>query len=82
MKEMDESVDVELRPRFPLFGGWKTRYFLGYNVPSYEYLFNKGKIYFISDLDFYSFFAFHFLNLAYPDMPKLLNHSSEIFVKT
>jgi len=45
MKEMDESVDVELRPRFPLFGGWKTRYFLGYNVPSYEYLFNKGDAY-------------------------------------
>jgi len=45
MKEMDESVDVELRPRFPLFGGWKTRYFLGYNVPSYEYLFNKGDSY-------------------------------------
>jgi len=42
MKELDESVDVELRPRFPLFGGWKTRYCLGYNVPSYEYLFTKG----------------------------------------
>lgn len=45
MKELDESVDVELRPRFPLFGGWKTLYFLGYNVPSYEYLFNKGDQY-------------------------------------
>ncbi|XP_005100561.1 dolichyl-diphosphooligosaccharide--protein glycosyltransferase subunit 1 [Aplysia californica] len=45
MKELDESVDVELRPRFPLFGGWKTRYFLGYNVPSYEYLFFKGDQY-------------------------------------
>jgi len=42
MKELDESVDVELRPRFPLFGGWKTKYFLGYNVPSYEYLYSKG----------------------------------------
>ncbi|GFO07410.1 dolichyl-diphosphooligosaccharide--protein glycosyltransferase subunit 1 [Plakobranchus ocellatus] len=41
MREMDESVEVELRPRFPLFGGWKTRYYLGYNVPSYEYLFSK-----------------------------------------
>ena len=45
MKEMDESVDVELRPRFPLFGGWKTKYFLGYNVPSYEYLYSKGMLY-------------------------------------
>jgi len=42
MRELDESVDVELRPRFPLFGGWKTRYCIGYNVPSYEYLFTKG----------------------------------------
>ncbi|XP_055883590.1 dolichyl-diphosphooligosaccharide--protein glycosyltransferase subunit 1-like isoform X1 [Biomphalaria glabrata] len=45
MRELDESVDVELRPRFPLFGGWKTRYFLGYNVPSYEYLYYKGDHY-------------------------------------
>jgi hypothetical protein len=34
----------DLRPRFPLFGGWKTHYLVGYNVPSYEYLFYKGKL--------------------------------------
>lgn len=45
MRELDDGVDIELRPRFPLFGGWKTRYFLGYNVPSYEYLYNKGDNY-------------------------------------
>ncbi|KAL8559205.1 hypothetical protein ACOMHN_048452 [Nucella lapillus] len=45
MRELDDAVDLELRPRFPLFGGWKTRYFLGYNVPSYEYLYNKGDNY-------------------------------------
>ena len=28
--------------RFPLFGGWQTRYYFGYNVPSYEYLFHSG----------------------------------------
>lgn len=39
---MEDSVELELRPRFPLFGGWKTKYYIGYNVPSYEYLFNKG----------------------------------------
>ncbi|XP_011691125.1 PREDICTED: dolichyl-diphosphooligosaccharide--protein glycosyltransferase subunit 1 [Wasmannia auropunctata] len=37
-----DSVELNLRPRFPLFGGWKTRYTIGYNVPSYEYLFNSG----------------------------------------
>lgn len=45
LRELDDSVDIELRPRFPLFGGWKTHYVLGYNVPSYEYLYNKGDDY-------------------------------------
>jgi len=42
MKVMDDAVELDLRPRFPLFGGWKTHYTIGYNVPSYEYLFFKG----------------------------------------
>ncbi|CAJ0600819.1 unnamed protein product [Cylicocyclus nassatus] len=40
-----DSVDVELKPRFPLFGGWRTSYVIGYNVPSFEYLYNKGNNY-------------------------------------
>nr|CAD7425138.1 unnamed protein product [Timema monikensis] len=42
MKVMSDSVELDLRPRFPLFGGWKTHYVIGYNVPSYEYLYNAG----------------------------------------
>lgn len=42
MLTQDDSVEVELRPRFPLFGGWQTRYYLGYNLPAYQYLYNKG----------------------------------------
>jgi oligosaccharyltransferase complex subunit alpha (ribophorin I) len=42
MRVMDDAVEVELRPRFPLFGGWKTKYKLGYDVPSYEYLYVDG----------------------------------------
>jgi len=42
MLSQDDSVEVELRPRFPLFGGWQTRYYLGYNLPAYQYLYNKG----------------------------------------
>jgi len=42
MKVKDDYVELDLRPRFPLFGGWKTHYVLGYNVPSYEYLYNTG----------------------------------------
>lgn len=44
LHETDDGVELELRPRFPLFGGWKTNYYIGYNVPSYQYLFNKGKV--------------------------------------
>lgn len=40
-----DSVELNLRPRFPLFGGWKTRYTIGYNVPSYEYLYHSGDEY-------------------------------------
>jgi len=42
MRVLVDAVELELRPRFPLFGGWKTHYFIGYNVPSYEYLYTKG----------------------------------------
>ena len=45
MLSQHDSVEVELRPRFPLFGGWQTRYYLGYNVPAYQYLYNKGDKY-------------------------------------
>ena len=42
LRTLEDSVELDLRPRFPLFGGWKTHYFIGYNVPSYEYLYVKG----------------------------------------
>lgn len=42
MRELDDAVEVELRPRFPLFGGWKTHYVIGYSVPSYQYLWTDG----------------------------------------
>lgn len=40
-----DSVELDIRPRFPLFGGWKTHYTIGYNVPTYEYLYNSGEDY-------------------------------------
>lgn len=45
MKVKKDSVEVDLRPRYPLFGGWRTHYTLGYNVPSYEYLYHSGNEY-------------------------------------
>lgn len=45
LREAEDYVELELRPRFPLFGGWQTRYYIGYNVPSYEYLYHSGSRY-------------------------------------
>jgi oligosaccharyltransferase complex subunit alpha (ribophorin I) len=42
LRSLDEAVELDIRPRFPLFGGWKTHYVIGYNVPSYEYLYQDG----------------------------------------
>ncbi|XP_023945584.2 dolichyl-diphosphooligosaccharide--protein glycosyltransferase subunit 1 [Bicyclus anynana] len=45
MKVKKDSVELDLRPRYPLFGGWRSHYTLGYNVPSYEYLYYSGNEY-------------------------------------
>ncbi|TMS38041.1 hypothetical protein L596_004854 [Steinernema carpocapsae] len=43
VRQLTNSVEVELRPRFPLFGGWKTNYVLGYNVPTSDFLASSGE---------------------------------------
>lgn len=42
VKPKKDYIELELRPRFPLFGGWQSSYILGYSVPSYPYLFRKS----------------------------------------
>ncbi|CDW56914.1 dolichyl diphosphooligosaccharide protein [Trichuris trichiura] len=42
MRQLSDAVQLLIQPRFPLFGGWKTAYTVGYNVPSYEYLYHSG----------------------------------------
>jgi oligosaccharyltransferase complex subunit alpha (ribophorin I) len=34
--EHPEKTVLELIPRFPLLGGWKTQFYMGYNIPLYE----------------------------------------------
>lgn len=34
-----QAVTVDVKPRFPLFGGWKTQYILGYTLPAANNLF-------------------------------------------
>ena len=43
MRVLPDEVELELRPRFPLFGGWRTHYVIGYTVPVYEYLYRSGE---------------------------------------
>jgi len=40
-----DRLEVDLQPRFPLFGGWRTNYVLGYNVPTAEFLSSSGSEY-------------------------------------
>lgn len=35
----DENVILQLAPRFPLFGGWRFGYYMGYNLPLSSYVF-------------------------------------------
>lgn len=42
VRQRKDWIELELRPRFPLFGGWKSSYTLGYSVPSYQYLFKTS----------------------------------------
>lgn len=45
LNHMEDASELEIRPRFPLFGGWKTRYYIGYNLPSYELLSHSSNNY-------------------------------------
>lgn len=40
---LDDSVEMEVGLASRFFGGWKTHYIVGYNLPSYEYLYNLGQ---------------------------------------
>lgn len=45
VRSYENRVEVEMRPRFPLLGGWRTNYILGYNVPSREFLYSSSSNY-------------------------------------
>jgi len=45
------GLTLDLVPRFPLFGGWKFGFYMGYNLPSEYYLFNdqqNSKVYILN----------------------------------
>lgn len=34
VREQDDRLHMELSPRFPILGGWRTEFFIGYNLPT------------------------------------------------
>jgi len=44
IREDDNNIIMQVLPRFPLFGGWKTDFYMGYNVPAWQYLSKENGI--------------------------------------
>lgn len=38
----EEGVVLDIQPRYPLFGGWKIGFYLGYNLPTKDVLFSDA----------------------------------------
>lgn len=34
MRMVDGEIELELQPRFPMFGGWKSQFYIGYTMPT------------------------------------------------
>ncbi|RVX15786.1 Dolichyl-diphosphooligosaccharide--protein glycosyltransferase subunit 1A [Vitis vinifera] len=35
-------TELEIEPRYPMFGGWRTSFFIGYGLPLQDFLFESG----------------------------------------
>jgi len=42
-----DVLEMGIEPRFPLFGGWKTEFYLGYNVPVQNLVTHMGNKFFL-----------------------------------
>jgi oligosaccharyltransferase complex subunit alpha (ribophorin I) len=40
-----KNIEVDFLPRFPLFGGWRIRFTIGYNLPTHPFLRSSGDKY-------------------------------------
>ncbi len=43
-----EEVKLDLYPRFPIMGGWKSNYNIGYNLPSKFHISTQGENYMVN----------------------------------
>ncbi|DAZ95504.1 TPA: hypothetical protein N0F65_001843, partial [Lagenidium giganteum] len=42
LRETETRQELEFKPRFPIFGGWKTQWYFGYSVPTHSVLTRSG----------------------------------------
>lgn len=42
LRETSTRQELAFQPRFPIFGGWKTQWYLGYSVPTHSVLSRSG----------------------------------------
>uniref|UniRef100_A0A7S3LZI6 Dolichyl-diphosphooligosaccharide--protein glycosyltransferase subunit 1 n=1 Tax=Spumella elongata TaxID=89044 RepID=A0A7S3LZI6_9STRA len=52
----DGELELELESRFPIFGGWKTQFYLGYSVPTENWITTDGADRYNLKLDFFTAF--------------------------
>jgi len=38
VRDGDSAVEMEIETRFPMFGGWKTQWYQGYNLPASKFI--------------------------------------------
>jgi len=34
LRQVEGEIELEVQPRFPMFGGWKSQFYIGYRVPT------------------------------------------------
>jgi oligosaccharyltransferase complex subunit alpha (ribophorin I) len=39
LRKLDAGLEMEIQTRYPMFGGWQSQFYIGYNVPSETMLF-------------------------------------------
>jgi len=59
----DKIVHLDIRHRFPILGGWKSNFNVGYNLNTSRYIYEAGDNQYI----FKSLFSYPFLDLIAED---------------
>jgi len=54
--EKDGDLELEIETRFPMFGGWKTQFYIGYSIPTGIALYQDSSDRYNLKLDFYTAF--------------------------